>query len=75
MSFGFDNLIKFWDVNNSQNFFQGEIKLPLKTLTCSYEFPYLLIGSVESTIATINMKNLPNTNFPARPEDYAKTQL
>jgi mRNA export factor len=45
MTLGFDNLIKFWRVQ-PENALQTQLELPLKTVTCSFDFPYLLIGSV-----------------------------
>lgn len=45
MTLGFDNLIKFWDIGG-QNSQPMIIDLPLKTVTCSFDFPLLLIGSV-----------------------------
>ncbi len=44
MTLGYDNLIKFWRVQ-PENALQTQLELPLKTVTCSFDFPYLLIGS------------------------------
>jgi len=43
----------------------------MKTITCCYDFPFLIIGSNESTVAVISLKNMPNNvNFPQSPNDY-----
>ena len=39
------------------------------------DWPYLLIGSAESTIAVINIKNLPNARFPKNADDYHKSSI
>jgi WD40 repeat protein len=44
MSLGFDKFIKFWSLEQL-NQVQAELNLPLKTVTCNYDYPYLLIGS------------------------------
>jgi hypothetical protein len=49
--------------------------LPLKTVTCSMDFPYLLIGSVEATIYVLSFKNLPALTLPKSPEDYLGSSL
>lgn len=74
ISVGMDNLIRIWSLDNNPNS-PFEIKLPLKTHTASYDYPYLLIGSCDSTIAILNLKNLPNVNYPKRAEDYIRTDL
>ena len=46
ISVGYDNFIKCFNfemVNNT--FMKAEFKLPAKTVTASFSFPYLLIGS------------------------------
>lgn len=63
LSVGFDNLLKFWSLN-SPGLLQLEQKLPLKTITCSFDYPILLLGSIETTIALINLENLPNNTLP-----------
>lgn len=44
MSLGFDRFIKFWSLDQP-TVTQAEYSLPLKTVTCSYDYPFLLIGS------------------------------
>jgi len=44
MTLGMDKYIKFWTIDQP-NKPQAEISLPLKTISCSYDYPYLLIGS------------------------------
>ena len=39
------------------------------------DWPYLLIGSAESTLAVINIKNLPNVRFPKNSDDYHKSSI
>lgn len=73
MTLGFDNLIKFWRVQ-PENAFQTQLELPLKTVTCSLDFPLLLIGSIETTVGIISLKNLPNVSIP-KAEDYQKSTL
>lgn len=63
MSLGFDHLIKFWKIDCNP-IFQAEFKLPLKTATCSLSFPYLLLGSIETTVAFVNLSKLPNLLLP-----------
>ncbi len=74
LSVGFDNLIKIWSLDGSPNS-PFEITLPVKTHTASYDYPYLLIGSAEGTIAIINLKNLPSIKVPKHPDDYLKTSI
>lgn len=74
MSLGYDNCIKFWSIEQN-NPLLHEVKLPLKTVTCSYDFPYLLIGSIETTIAILNMKNMQNVNYPQSADRYMKINL
>ena len=64
MSLGFDNSVCFWNLKSNSGRPEADIKLPLKTHTCSFDWPFLLIGSCESTISIVNLKNLPNCNFP-----------
>lgn len=66
LTLGFDNLVKFWTLEGG-NQPQAEIQLPLKTHTAAMDYPYLLIGSCDSTISIVNLKNLPNCSFPKRP--------
>ena len=74
MSLGFDDLIRFWTFNgNGKPDF--EVKLPMKTHTCSLDWPYLLIGSSESTISIVNLKSLPNVSFPKHADDYMKSTV
>lgn len=73
MSLGFDNLIKFWKLDCNP-IFQAEFKLPCKTATCSFSFPYLLIGSIETTVAFINLSKLPNLIVP-KAEHYRKIEI
>lgn len=75
MSLGFDNLVRFWNINENSNRPAEEKQLPLKTHATSYDFPYLLIGSIESTVSIINLKNLPNVNWPRYSNDYIKSNL
>jgi WD40 repeat protein len=74
MSLGFDNLVRFWNLDENTRP-EHEVQLPLKTHTCAMEWPYLLIGSAESTITVVTLKNLPNVSFPRRPEDYYKAGI
>jgi uncharacterized protein with WD repeat len=43
-------------------------------VTCSFDYPYLLIGSIETTIGIINIKNLPNLLIP-KVEDYHRSTI
>lgn len=45
ISLGYDNLILFWSLEESNSKPIFEVKLGLKTHTCSFDYPYLLIGS------------------------------
>lgn len=74
LSLGFDNLVRFWTLEGG-NKPQMEITLPLKTHTASMDYPYLLIGSADSTVSIVNLKNLPNVKFPRNPEDYMKVSI
>lgn len=74
LSVGFDNLLKFWSLN-SPGLLQLEQKLPLKTITCSFDYPILLLGSIETTIALINLENLPNNTLPISFQEYHKVGL
>lgn len=74
MTLGFDNLIRMW-VPTSNPFLQQEYKLPLKTVVCSFDFPFLLIGSVQTTSCIISLKKLPEINIPNAPENYIKSTL
>jgi WD40 repeat protein len=74
MTLGFDNLIRLWALQQS-NAMQMEYKLPLKTVTCSMDFPYLLVGSIETTFFIFNLKNLPQLNLPANAGDYLNSTL
>lgn len=74
LSVGFDNLLRFWSLN-SPGSLQLEQKLPLKTITCSYDYPILLLGSIETTIVLINLENLPNNNLPISFQEYHKVGL
>jgi WD40 repeat protein len=66
VSLGFDNMVKFWTLEEG-NKPQMEVTLPLKTHTASMDYPYLLIGSADSTVYIVNLKNLPNAKFPRNP--------
>ena len=45
-SFGYDCELKIWALTNNNNqFFIKSYKLPEKTYTTSFSFPYILIGS------------------------------
>lgn len=66
MTLGFDNVIKFWALQPS-NACQLEYKLPLKTVTCSLDYPLLLIGSVETTVCIVNLKDVQHLVLPKNP--------
>lgn len=74
LSVGFDNLLRFWALN-SPGSLQLEQKLPLKTITCSFDYPYLLLGSIETTITLISLENLPNNPLPITFQDYHRVGL
>lgn len=74
MSLGYDNSIKFWNFENSASLVH-EVKLPLKTITSCYDYPYLLIGSIETTVVIVNMKNISNANFPQSASNYCRINL
>ncbi len=64
MSFGYDNKLKFWNLENQGNFLAKEFDLPSKVHTAAYDFPYLMIGTADGKIAFLNLNNLPNLKIP-----------
>ena len=74
MTLGFDNLIRFWQLNGSERF-DHEIKLPLKTHACAFDGHYLAVGSEDSTFFITNLRNMPNSHFPNNPNDYTVKDL
>ena len=54
MSLGYDSMILFWSLEGGKP--ELEVKLPLKTHTCAFDYPYLLIGSSISTIYVVDVQ-------------------
>ena len=68
--------LKCWDITaQNQNFEKGEIKLPLKTVACAYDFPYLVLVSIDSSISVVGLKNFPQCSFPTSSDHYFKLQV
>ena len=64
MSFGFDQCIKFWSLKTeSNNYCLQTVNLPIKTHTVSFDYPFLLLGSIESTVTILSLRDLPNINI------------
>lgn len=73
MSLGFDQLIKFWSLECVNGIFlQLELKLPFKTYATNFDFPHLLICSIDSTFAILNLKTLPRVDIP---NEYLKSNI
>lgn len=65
VSFGFDNLIKVFTLKNQQNnnFQIGEYKLPFKTSTVAFSFPYFLVGAQNGSIALLHSQKFNDIAF------------
>ena len=50
--------------NNNGNFFVREYALPSKTHAVGYDYPYLLIGSIEGKGLFLDISKLPNIDIP-----------
>lgn len=64
VSLGYDQKMKFWNMQNSGNFLAKEFDLPFKTHTAAYDYPYLMIGTADSKIGFMNISSLPNLKIP-----------
>ena len=73
MSLGYDSMIIFWSLEGGKP--ELEVKLPLKTYTCAFDYPYLLIGSCKGTIYVVNVQDFPSCKFPKESQDYKETKI
>lgn len=48
---------------NNNNFQIGEYKLPVKTNTVSFDYPYFLIGGQDARIAMVNIERVNDSNY------------
>lgn len=53
---------------NNNNFQIGEYKLPAKTNTVAFDYPFFLVGAQDAKIALLNIDRVNDSNFSINDE-------